>query len=211
MLIQIIKKHKILEEYQLSDNLPLFLNIDNHKQHYNGHLLKYYNFLKNKINTIKELFNSEFLYDIVIKSYGVMEHMSFYNNASQVLCHIMFWESFTNNNQDNIIPDSVFQLFCNSFDNIKNQNDIHNLIYDKGIQSFGSSWLFVVLLDDNKVNIIVTPNAFNPINIENTKEILVCIDLWEHVFYNEYQHNKGEYLKKCLQYINWKQCESFIR
>ena len=67
---------------------------------------------------------------------------------------------------------------------------------------FGSGWAWLVLNENNILNIRKTSNADTPL-IYNCKPLLT-VDVWEHAYYLDYQNNRADYLDAFLDHlINW--------
>ena len=69
---------------------------------------------------------------------------------------------------------------------------------------FGSGWGWLVL-DNNTLKLISTPNQFSPLSQGQTP--VLGVDVWEHAYYLKYQNKRGEYLKAFLNLINWDQVQ----
>ena len=46
-----------------------------------------------------------------------------------------------------------------------------------------------------------TANADNPITLGYN--LLLCLDVWEHAYYLDYQNRRKEYVNEFFNYINW--------
>src|SRR4029079_2478894 len=60
---------------------------------------------------------------------------------------------------------------------------------------FGSGWAWLVM-DGNKLDIIKTPNAVNPLAM-GQKALLTC-DVWEHAYYLAYQNRRTDMVQAFL-------------
>ena len=54
------------------------------------------------------------------------------------------------------------------------------------------------------MEIIVTTQAYNPLLKANVYPLL-ALDMWEHSYWNDYDHNVQEYLDNFWKTVNWKQ------
>jgi len=71
---------------------------------------------------------------------------------------------------------------------------------------FGSGWAWLVL-NENKLEVIKTANADNPLT-QNLKPI-IALDVWEHSYYLDYQNRRAEFIEAYLkQMVNWKFADS---
>lgn len=69
------------------------------------------------------------------------------------------------------------------------------------VSQFGSGWAWLVL-DGNKLKVVKTSNADSPLT--TVMKPLLTIDVWEHVYYLDYQNRCGDYANAVLdKLINW--------
>ena len=66
---------------------------------------------------------------------------------------------------------------------------------------FGSGWVWLALDANNVLQIVPEPNAGNPIT--RNMRPLMCIDVWEHAYYLDYQNRRGDYIKNFWNLVNW--------
>ena len=181
------------------------MSVQQTKQHYENHLLVYY---KNLRQLLKEqsIFREHCLLDIIKHSYGNSQLISIYNNASQIFCHASFWNTFTNKRL--AIHGKCKEIVIAQF---KSTDIFRDNIIATGMKHFGSGYLWVCTNINNTIDIYTTCNAFNPLNIEATNKILICIDLWEHSFYIDYLHRKLSYLQNIYDnIINWNRINDIL-
>ena len=71
-----------------------------------------------------------------------------------------------------------------------------------GMSLFGSGWVWLVLTQDDRLEIVKTANAVTPM-IYGMMPILV-IDVWEHAYYLDQQNDRAAYIDLVLQnLLNW--------
>lgn len=75
----------------------------------------------------------------------------------------------------------------------------------KSVSLFGSGWVWLVVRDDNALDIVITRNGGTP------ERALLCIDMWEHAYYLDYENRKSVYVENFLQIIDWKIVEERIK
>ena len=70
---------------------------------------------------------------------------------------------------------------------------------------FGSGWAWLVLNDNNKLEVGNTPNQDNPwMPDADIKGIpLLALDVWEHAYYLKYQNKRGDYIDAFWNVNNW--------
>ena len=134
--------------------------------------------------------------DIVMNSFN-SKNMPVFNNVSQHINHIHFWEIMSNNPEGKIPGDleaKINQDF-GSVDQMKND------FINAGIGQFGSGWCWLVL-NNGKLQVTKTPNAENPI-VHGHIPLLGC-DVWEHSYYVDFKNKRPDYLKSFVEnLVNW--------
>ena len=63
--------------------------------------------------------------------------------------------------------------------------------------------------ETNKLSIINTSNADTP--IVDGLNLLLCVDVWEHAYYVDYQNRRKDFVEKFFEYINWDFVESNLK
>lgn len=165
------------------------------KQHYEGHLMKYYQKLTFLLKEHQLESKSDNLIELVKYTFGKQNLLDIFNNAGQIVNHIHFFENFVNK-----------EINPNTLNNVRKNFNKDNIIEEAlNISSkfgFGSSWLWIASNKNTDIKMFVTPNGFIPENLDFIDEILLCIDLWEHAYYLQYMHNRNEYIKQIIPKTN---------
>ncbi len=65
----------------------------------------------------------------------------------------------------------------------------------------GSGYLFLVTDNNKKLSLLITTNQDSHYLYGLTP--ILCIDLWEHAYYLEYQNERNRYVEKILKIINF--------
>jgi Fe-Mn family superoxide dismutase len=68
---------------------------------------------------------------------------------------------------------------------------------------FGSGWAWLQLDRNRKLEITSTPLHDNPVN--ECKQALLVIDVWEHAYYLKYQNRRNEFVAAWWNLVNWKE------
>tara|TARA_B100001250_G_scaffold245168_1_gene210805 strand:- start:2551 stop:3150 length:600 start_codon:yes stop_codon:yes gene_type:complete len=161
-----------------------------HSKHHNG----YTNNLNNAISgtdlegkTIEEICKSNNLSAAVRNNGG-----GYYN-------HCLFWELLSPNgggNPDGAIADAISNQF-GSFDNFKDE-------FSKAAATrFGSGWAWLCLKDGG-LCVCSTANQDNPLMPDSCGGTpILCLDVWEHAYYLNYQNRRPDYINAFFNLINW--------
>lgn len=73
----------------------------------------------------------------------------------------------------------------------------------KGKNLFGSGWIWVTIDDEGQLAIIKGLNAETPFVYRGLVP-LMCIDVWEHAYYLDYENRRGDYLRAVIDnLLDW--------
>ena len=134
--------------------------------------------------------------EIVINSYK-SNNAPVFNNVSQHVNHIHFWEIMSNNPEGKI-PGELESKITNDFGSV---DQMKNDFINAGITQFGSGWCWLVI-NNGKLEVTKTPNAENPI-VHGHIPLLGC-DVWEHSYYVDFKNRRPDYLKSFIDnLVNW--------
>ena len=134
--------------------------------------------------------------EIVINSYK-NNNAPVFNNVSQHINHIHFWEIMSNNPEGKI-PGELESKITDDFGSV---DQMKNDFINAGITQFGSGWCWLVL-NNGKLEVTKTPNAANPI-VHGHIPLLGC-DVWEHSYYVDFKNRRPDYLKSFIDnLVNW--------
>ena len=134
-----------------------------------------------------------------------LDNMTLRNNAGGYFNHNLFWEIMGPNcggNPSGEISEAINSNF-NSFENFKEE-------FKKAAATrFGSGWAWLCVLGDGKLEICSTPNQDNPL-MENScgGNPILCLDVWEHAYYLNYQNRRPDYIEAFFSLINWDEVNS---
>lgn len=190
-----------LSQYPLNYNknsLEPYISEHTMTFHYEKHLEAY---IANLNKLIKDTeFEGKNLESIIIKSSHSKDTASIFNNSAQVFNHNFFFKCLNKNSEKNL-PSKLYSNF-RSMDDFKSQfRIIANTM-------FGSGWVWLVA-EAQEYKIVKTTNADTPLAHNQTP--LLCLDLWEHAYYLDYQNRRAEYIDNFLDHlINWEFVESCI-
>lgn len=167
--------------------------------HYSKHYLTYTNNL-NRIVAEDPTLADVAIEDILKKL--DMNNADLRNNAGGYYNHTLFWDSMAPKagGQPKDTLASIITRDFGSFEVLKNQ------FTDAAEKQFGSGWAWLVVDKAGKLVVTSTPNQDNPLMPKQTipgKPIL-CLDVWEHAYYLDYQYKRKKYIEAFFKVINWK-------
>lgn len=122
-----------------------------------------------------------------------------FNNAAQVWNHNFFWQSLTPNEKEQRPSPKMMQKLIEdfgSFELFKNQ------FKKAGLDRFGSGWVWLIQSENGELQIKTTGNADTP--LVHGWIPLLCVDVWEHAYYLDYQNKRAAFLDKVVdKLLNW--------
>jgi Fe-Mn family superoxide dismutase len=165
--------------------------------HYGKHHQAYVNNL-NKLLPGTEFVNSD-LETIIRKGRGGL-----FNNAAQVWNHTFYFTAFSSTPKES--PEGkLAALIDREFGSL----DQFKGAFEKDAASiFGSGWAWLVIDESEKLSIVQTSNADNP--IRTGLKPLLTADVWEHAYYLDYQNKRPEYLTNFWKLVDWEVVEGRI-
>ena len=175
------------------DALAPYMSAETLELHHDKHHMAY---VTNGNKFIKENnFNEDSVEEIVKNSYN--NNAPVFNNVSQHLNHMHFWE-IMKNNPNGKIPSELESKINEDFESV---DSMKQEFINAGIGQFGSGWCWLVL-NNGKLEITKTPNAENPI-VHGHIPLLGC-DVWEHSYYVDYRNRRPDYLRAFVDnLVNW--------
>ena len=183
------------------DALEPHIDVKTMEIHYGKHHNGYTNNLNNAISGTE--LESKTIEEI-LKNLD-LDNMALRNNAGGYFNHNLFWEIMGPNcggNPSGEISEAINSNF-NSFENFKEE-------FKKAAATrFGSGWAWLCVLGDGKLEICSTPNQDNPL-MENScgGNPILCLDVWEHAYYLNYQNRRPDYIEAFFSLINWDEVNS---
>lgn len=178
--------------YQLEPTLSTKTNAYHYERHYRTYLNNLNKIiLKNNISTNYELTDLYNHLDIINDE----DKNDFLFNLGGVVNHDLYFESIKPGKEK---PNTKLLSAINkSFGSIDN---MYNEIEEYAKELKGSGYLFLVT-DSNKLSLLITTNQDSPYLYGLIP--LLCIDLWEHAYYLEYQNERNRYVEEILKILNF--------
>ena len=161
-----------------------------HSKHHNGYTNNLNNAIEGTVlegKTIEEICKSEGL------SSGVR------NNGGGFYNHCLFWQIMTpdgGGEPTNKVGNAISNEY-GSFANFKTE-------FSKAAGTrFGSGWAWLCV-SNGKLSICSTANQDNPLMKEGCGGTpILCLDVWEHAYYLNYQNRRPDYINAFFNVINW--------
>jgi len=137
------------------------------------------------------------LEEIITRSAGRPESTAIFNNAAQIWNHTFYWKSLApqGGGEPPAALKKQIDAAFGSVDACKKE------LAAAAVSQFGSGWAWLVL-DGGTLKVVKTGNAEVPLT--TGKKPLLCIDVWEHAYYLDYQNRRPDYVSAVLdKLINW--------
>jgi superoxide dismutase, Fe-Mn family len=76
-----------------------------------------------------------------------------------------------------------------------------------GATRFGSGWAWLSVDANKNLFVSSTPNQDNPMMdvAEKKGTPILCMDVWEHAYYLNYQNRRPDYMAAFYSVINWEE------
>jgi len=187
-------EHELPQLPYALDALEPFISQKTLEFHYGKHHQAYVNNLNNLIKDTP--FKDSDLVDIIMNANG-----GIFNNAAQIFNHSFYFSAFKprgGGRPQNKLNEAIVETF-GSFENFKAE------FSKSGATLFGSGWVWLVTDSSNKLSIVQTSNAGNPLT-DNLMPIMT-LDVWEHAYYLDTQNARPKYIENFWEVINWEVIE----
>ena len=123
------------------------------------------------------------------------------NNGGGYFNHCFFWEIMSPNGGGTPTGDlsSAINSTFGSFDDFKAE------FSEAAGTRFGSGWAWLGV-KDGKLKVCSTPNQDNPLMEDQCGcTPVLCLDVWEHAYYLNYQNRRPDYINAFFNAINWQE------
>lgn len=189
-------KHEMPQLPYALDGLTPVISADTLSYHYGKHLQAYIN----NLNTLTA--GTEYEQQTAEEIVASAPAGAIFNNAGQVLNHTLYFLQFTPAPQRNRPEGPLAEAIVRDFGSFENfQQEMSN----QAATLFGSGWAWLYAGADGKLGLGKYPNAECP--LRENKTPLLCIDVWEHAYYLDYQNRRADYIKALWNIIDWETIE----
>ena len=180
------------------DALEPYIDAKTMEIHYGKHHNGYTNNLNNAISGT-ELENKSI--EEILKNLD-LNNMALRNNAGGFFNHNLFWEIMGPNCGGNPTGE-IAEAINSNFDSFENFKDTFK---KSGATRFGSGWAWLCVHKEGKLEICSTPNQDNPLMKNGCGgNAILCLDVWEHAYYLNYQNRRPDYIEAFFNLINWEE------
>ena len=122
------------------------------------------------------------------------------NNGGGYFNHCLFWNILSPNGGGN--PSGEIE---NAINNEFGSIDLFKKEFSTAAATrFGSGWAWLCVLESGKLCICSTANQDNPLMKGQCGGTpILCLDVWEHAYYLNYQNRRPDYINAFFSVINW--------
>ncbi len=159
--------------------------------HYGKHHQAYVNNVNNLIKGTE--FENSTLEEIILKSSG-----GIFNNGAQVWNHTFYFMQFKPDGCQEP-KDELKIAIEKKFGSVEKFMEEFN---KAAATLFGSGWAWLVINENDELEIIQTSNAGNPMTM-GKKPVLTC-DVWEHAYYIDKKNLRPKYIEDFWKIVDWK-------
>ena len=126
------------------------------------------------------------------------------NNGGGHANHSLFWNILSSNESS---PSDELQSAIDA--SFGNMDGFKEAFSNAAATRFGSGWAWLCKNSDSSLSVISTPNQDNPYmpDVDGGKPIL-CLDVWEHAYYLNYQNRRPDYINAFFNIIDWNKVSS---
>lgn len=122
---------------------------------------------------------------------------SIFNNAAQAHNHAFFWLSMKPKG-GGLPGGAIKSALEKSFGSL---DAFRKTFLEAASSVFGSGWVWLTS-DGGKLAVVKTANADTPVTSSTTP--LLCLDVWEHAYYLDYQDKRADYAAAWLDHmVDW--------
>ncbi len=122
------------------------------------------------------------------------------NNGGGYYNHKLFWENMSPaKTEPSAKLKAAIEKDFGSFDKFK------TAFSDAAKKQFGSGWAWLCVDKNGKLFVSSTPNQDNPLMdvVDKRGTPLLCLDVWEHAYYLQYQNKRADYVDNFWNVVNW--------
>jgi Fe-Mn family superoxide dismutase len=137
------------------------------------------------------------LEQVIAGSAGKADKVGIFNNAAQIWNHTFYWHSMKphGGGEPPAVLKQKIEAAFGGLDGCKKE------LATAATTQFGSGWAWLVV-DAGALKVVKTGNADLPMT--KGMKALLCIDVWEHAYYLDWQNRRADYVNAVLdKLVNW--------
>jgi len=179
-----------------ADALEPFIDAKIMQLHYDKHHKGYYKKFLAAIDgtsanglTLDQIFANVSDYSVAVR-----------NNGGGYYNHWMFWTNLTSETSE--MSETLETAIVEAFGSV----DAFQQEFSNAAKSqFGSGWAWLIVLPENHLAVVSTPNQDNPLMSVVPKQgiPILALDVWEHAYYLQYENRRAEYVDNFWEIVNW--------
>ena len=122
------------------------------------------------------------------------------NNGGGFFNHCLFWEILSPNKSE--VSEDLKSAVDDSFGSF---NSFKDSFSSAATTQFGSGWAWLCKHPDGSLKVCSTPNQDNPLmpGVGSGGVPILCLDVWEHAYYLNYQNRRPDYIANFFEIVNW--------
>ena len=137
------------------------------------------------------------LEQVIAGSAGKADKVGIFNNSAQIWNHTFYWHSMKPHGGGEP-PAALKQKIDAAFGSL---DACKKELANAAVTQFGSGWAWLVS-DAGALKVVKTGNAELPMT--KGMKALLCIDVWEHAYYLDWQNRRADYVNALLdKLVNW--------
>jgi len=195
--------HELPELPYAKNALEPHISQETLEYHYGKHHQTYVNTTNSLIEGTRY---AELSLEDLIKQAKKDGEQKLFNQSAQVWNHTFYWHSMSPKGGGEPTGDlaKAIDSAFGSADEFRQQ------FTDKTVANFGSGWGWLVQKSDGSVAIVETDDAETPL-VDDSVNVLLACDIWEHAYYIDYRNRRPDYMKAFWNLVNWKFVASNMR
>lgn len=150
-------------------------------------------------------FDAMSIEEVILATAGDAAKAGVFNNGAQAWNHSFYWNCLSPNGGGKPTGELAAKIDADfgSFEKFVEE------LKAAAATQFGSGWAWLVL-DAGTLKVVKTANAQTPLATGQTP--LLCVDVWEHAYYLDYQNRRPDYVAATIQHLlNWEFAEANLQ
>ena len=167
--------------------------------HYGKHLQAY-------VDNLNKLLPGSGLEDLPLEEIIAKASGALFNNAGQVLNHNLYFTQFAAPaGVKGVMPGPTGHFKAHIEKQWGSVEAFKAEFEAKGVGLFGSGWVWLQANAAGELSIAQYANADNP--VAHGLRPILTFDVWEHVYYLDYQNRRAAHLQALWGIMNWEEVE----